>query len=134
MTAITCEHIASTARAQWRSASCQRRVRHGPAYTARGGTGGSHEGLNMRADVRERVVSGAADQQALRRLSGREREILGLISAGLSNTAIAARLSVMERTIESHIARIFAKLDLHPGPGENRRVLAVLIYLRDGAL
>jgi DNA-binding NarL/FixJ family response regulator len=88
----------------------------------------------MHANVRERAVSSETDQRALLRLSSREREILGLISAGLSNTAIAARLSVMERTIESHIARIFAKLDLHPGPGENRRVLAVLIYLRDGAL
>jgi DNA-binding CsgD family transcriptional regulator len=40
----------------------------------------------------------------------------------------------MERTIESHIARIFAKLDLPPRPGENRRVVAVLIYLRQGAM
>jgi DNA-binding NarL/FixJ family response regulator len=86
----------------------------------------------MRAQVRERIGSDGVGQQALRRLSSREREILGLVSAGLSNTAIAARLSVMERTIESHIARIFTKLDLHPGRGENRRVLAVLIYLRDG--
>jgi DNA-binding NarL/FixJ family response regulator len=66
----------------------------------------------------------------LDRLSERELEILGLISDGLSNTAIAARLSVMERTIESHIARMFAKLDLMPGAEGNRRVLAVLMYLR----
>jgi DNA-binding NarL/FixJ family response regulator len=78
--------------------------------------------------------AGAASEQALQRLSSREREILGLISAGLSNTEIASRLSVMERTIESHIARIFAKLDLLPRASVNRRVLAVLIYLREGAL
>ena len=70
------------------------------------------------------------DASALERLSERELEILGLISDGLSNTAIAARLSVMERTIESHIARMFSKLDLMPGAEGNRRVLAVLIYLR----
>ena len=70
------------------------------------------------------------EEQALARLSERELEILGLIADGLSNTAIAARLSVMERTIESHIARIFAKLDLVPAPDGNRRVLAVLMYLR----
>jgi len=70
------------------------------------------------------------DSIALNRLSERELEILGLISDGLSNLAIAARLSVMERTIESHIARIFAKLDLFPGAEGNRRVLAVLMYLR----
>jgi DNA-binding NarL/FixJ family response regulator len=88
----------------------------------------------MQTSVQERTTGAGSERQALRRLSGREREILGLISAGLSNTAIAERLTVMERTIESHIARIFAKLDLQPEPGENRRVLAVLIYLRDGAL
>jgi DNA-binding NarL/FixJ family response regulator len=87
----------------------------------------------MHASVGAQTVS-ASNQEALRRLSSREREILGLVSAGLSNTAIATRLSVMERTIESHIARIFAKLDLPPRPGENRRVLAVLIYLRAGAM
>jgi DNA-binding NarL/FixJ family response regulator len=69
------------------------------------------------------------DSTALDRLSERELEILGLMSDGLSNLAIAARLSVMERTIESHIARIFAKLDLVPGAEGNRRVLAVLMYL-----
>jgi DNA-binding NarL/FixJ family response regulator len=88
----------------------------------------------MHAGVGERTASVRTDQQVLRRLSSRELEILGLISAGLSNTAIATRLSVMERTIESHIARIFAKLDLPPRPGENRRVVAVLIYLRQGAM
>ena len=70
------------------------------------------------------------DECVLDRLSYRELEILRLMSDGLSNTAIAARLSVMERTIESHIARMFCKLGLPPGGEGNRRVLAVLIYLR----
>jgi DNA-binding NarL/FixJ family response regulator len=66
----------------------------------------------------------------LDRLSDRELEILRLMSDGLSNTAIAERLSVMERTVESHTARMFCKLGLQPGGEGNRRVLAVLIYLR----
>ena len=88
----------------------------------------------MSAGVRDQATSGWSGKQGLERLTPRELEILELISAGMSNTAIAARLSVMERTIESHIARIFAKLGLSPGPGENRRVLAVLAYLRDTEL
>jgi DNA-binding NarL/FixJ family response regulator len=70
------------------------------------------------------------EECALDRLSDRELEILRLMSDGLSNTAIAEQLSVMERTIESHIARMFCKLGLPPGGQSNRRVLAVLIYLR----
>jgi len=74
-----------------------------------------------------------ADVQALDRLSDREREVLGLVSAGLSNAAIADRLSVLERTVESHMAHIFSKLDLSAGPDENRRVRSVLVYLRGGS-
>jgi DNA-binding NarL/FixJ family response regulator len=87
----------------------------------------------MSASVRGPAGEFRADVQALRRLSDREREVLGLVSDGLSNTAIAHRLSVMERTVESHIARIFSKLDLPAGPDENRRVRSVLIYLHGGA-
>jgi DNA-binding NarL/FixJ family response regulator len=88
----------------------------------------------MSAGVRDQATSGRSGTQGLERLTPRELEILELISAGMSNTAIATRLSVMERTIEIHIARIFAKLGLSPGPDENRRVLAVLAYLRDTEL
>ena len=88
----------------------------------------------MRAGVRDQAAEPRPGAQGLERLTPRELEILELISAGMSNTAIGARLSVMERTIESHIARIFAKLGLSPGPDENRRVLAVLAYLRDTEL
>ena len=64
----------------------------------------------MSAGVRDRAAGPRPGAQGLERLTPRELEILELISAGMSNTAIAGRLSVMERTIESHIARIFAKL------------------------
>ena len=63
-------------------------------------------------------------------LSGREREVLSLVAEGLSNSAIAARLYVTERTVEAHVTQIFAKLRLPQSAQAHRRVLAVLTYLR----
>ena len=69
-----------------------------------------------------------ADQLA--RLSGREREVLELVAQGLSNKAVGERLVIDVKTVETHIARIMTKLDLHRTPDEHRRVLAVLAWLR----
>ena len=66
----------------------------------------------------------------LTRLTEREREVLALLTEGLSNQALAGRLHVTERTVEAHITSIFAKLGLVDEPGVHRRVLAVLTYLR----
>lgn len=63
-------------------------------------------------------------------LSDRECEVLGLVAEGLTNRAIAGRLSVTERTVEAHASAIFAKLGLGEDPGRHRRVLAVLTFLR----
>ena len=63
-------------------------------------------------------------------LTEREREVLALLTEGLSNQALAGRLHVTERTVEAHITSIFAKLGLVDEPGVHRRVLAVLTYLR----
>ncbi len=63
-------------------------------------------------------------------LSDREREVLGLVAEGLSNRAVAVRLTVTERTVEAHITSIFSKLGLLDDPDAHRRVLAVLSYLR----
>jgi len=69
-----------------------------------------------------------ADQ--LDRLSARERDVLEVMAQGLSNKAIADRLVIDVKTVETHIARIMTKLDLHQTPDEHRRVLAVLAWLR----
>ena len=70
-------------------------------------------------------------------LTRNERVILDLLAAGLSNSAIAECQFVGERTVESHIRRIFAKLELPSTPAVNRRVLAARLALslgRDDAM
>ena len=63
-------------------------------------------------------------------LSAREREVLAHIAAGQSNAAIARALVVSEAAVGKHVGNIFAKLRLPQADGTNRRVLAVLAYLR----
>jgi DNA-binding NarL/FixJ family response regulator len=69
-------------------------------------------------------------EDPLESLTAREREVLGLISEGRSNNAIAEALVVTERAVEKHVTSIFSKLDLPPTMEDHRRVLAVLAYLR----
>jgi DNA-binding NarL/FixJ family response regulator len=71
-------------------------------------------------------------QDHLSALSAREREVLSLIAEGHSNTAIARRLVVSDAAVGKHVGNIFAKLRLPQADDTNRRVLAVLAYLRNG--
>lgn len=63
-------------------------------------------------------------------LSAREREVLALIAEGRSNAAIARQLVVSEAAVGKHVHSILAKLHLPQTEDTNRRVLAVLTYLR----
>lgn len=65
----------------------------------------------------------------LNELSPRELEVLELMAAGFSNTAIASRLVLSTRTVETHVNNVFLKLRLHPADEENRRVRAVVTFL-----
>ena len=66
----------------------------------------------------------------LSQLSAREREVLALIAEGHSNAAIASQLVITEAAVGKHVGNLFAKLRLPLTNDTNRRVLAVLTYLR----
>lgn len=66
----------------------------------------------------------------LSRLTPREQEVLALMAEGRSNASVAAALHVSEGTVSKHFGSILTKLDLCLTDATNRRVLAVLAYLR----
>ncbi len=86
-------------------------------------------GTVMDPEVVSQLVTGRERDEAMRRLTPREREVLALMAEGRSNAAIAAALVVSEKAVSKHIANIFLKLDLPPSDDDNRRVMAVLAFL-----
>jgi DNA-binding NarL/FixJ family response regulator len=66
----------------------------------------------------------------LRTLTPREREVLELMAEGYSNPAICERLFISPKTLERHIGNVFAKLGLDVSGELNRRVAAVIAWLR----
>jgi len=66
-------------------------------------------------------------------LTPREHEVLALMAEGRTNAAIAKRLWLTERTVETHVRSILGKLGLPTSGDDHRRVLAVLTYLRASA-
>lgn len=81
--------------------------------------------------IAEELVERASAAAPLEQLTDREREVLACIAEGLSNRAIAERLVVTLKTVETHVGQIFLKLDLREEVHEHRRVTAVLTYLRE---
>jgi DNA-binding NarL/FixJ family response regulator len=79
-------------------------------------------------EVVRQLLSRRRSDAPMARLTSREREVLGLMAEGLTNGTIAERLFVSEAAVRKHVGSIFAKLDLDPG--SDRRVSAVLAYLR----
>jgi DNA-binding NarL/FixJ family response regulator len=89
----------------------------------------SRGGSALDPQVVARLVSPYDEQSPLSQLSAREREVLELVAQGLTNTGIARRLYLSERTVEAHVRHVLMKLDLPEGEDGHRRVLAVLTCL-----
>ena len=82
--------------------------------------------------VAEGLVTRASALARIDELTEREREVLALDRRGALEPAIAERLVVTQKTVETHIRQVFLKLGLRESEGEDRRVAAVLAYLRAG--
>jgi DNA-binding NarL/FixJ family response regulator len=87
-------------------------------------------GSALDPQVVARLLTSRGGADLLAALSHREREVLELMAEGLTNTAIARRLVVSERTVEGHVRGVLLKLDLPEDADSHRRVLAVLTHLR----
>ncbi|MEJ8823258.1 response regulator [Variovorax humicola] len=67
--------------------------------------------VRQHVNSRERTQADQSARDRFAQLSEREREVLGMIVAGLTNKEIARALALSPRTVETHRANLFAKLD-----------------------
>jgi DNA-binding NarL/FixJ family response regulator len=88
-------------------------------------------GTALDPEVVTQLMGASRRTEKLAGLSSREREVLGLMAEGRTNSAIAASLVISEGAVEKHVANIFSKLDLPATSTDHRRVLAVLRYLEE---
>jgi DNA-binding NarL/FixJ family response regulator len=86
-------------------------------------------GTVMDSEVVTKLLGRRSRDEPVSRLSAREREVLALMAEGRSNVAIAQRLFISEKAVSKHTTSIFTKLGLAASEDDNRRVLAVLLYL-----
>jgi DNA-binding NarL/FixJ family response regulator len=81
-------------------------------------------------ELGDQLLSRRRVANPLDELTAREREVLALVAEGLTDRGIAERLWLTPKTVETHVRHILRKLDLPSGAANNRRVQAVLAYLR----
>ncbi len=86
-------------------------------------------GSALDPEVVSRLIGARRAADPLASLSAREREVLALMAEGRTNVGIARRLYLTDRTVETHVSSILAKLGLPGTEEDHRRVLAVLLYL-----
>jgi DNA-binding NarL/FixJ family response regulator len=79
------------------------------------------------------LVGRRRERDRLAELTAREREVLALMAEGFTDRGISERLFITPKTTETHIRHIFEKLAIPATPADNRRVHAVLSYLRGAA-
>jgi DNA-binding NarL/FixJ family response regulator len=89
-------------------------------------------GIVVDRELVDQLLSRRHNAGRLAELTGREREVLALMAEGLTDRGIAERLWLTRKTVETHVRHILRKLDLREDASSNRRVLAVLTYLRAG--
>jgi DNA-binding NarL/FixJ family response regulator len=77
------------------------------------------------------LLSRRRSHDPLELLTPREREVLDLMAQGNSNQGIADKLVITLRAVEKYVSSIFTKLRLPSTGTESRRVLAVLLFLRN---
>ena len=77
------------------------------------------------------LLSRRRNDDLLEQLTPREREVLDLMAQGNSNQGIADKLVITLRAVEKYVSSIFSKLRLPSTGTESRRVLAVLLFLRN---
>jgi DNA-binding NarL/FixJ family response regulator len=87
-------------------------------------------GLVIDPSVVAQLVGRKRTRSPLDDLTEREREVLAVMAEGRSNQAICQRLYLSPKTVEAYVRSVFTKLGLHQVSDDNRRVLAVLAYLR----
>jgi DNA-binding NarL/FixJ family response regulator len=87
-------------------------------------------GSVLNPDVVAALLAASPDRNPLYQLTERERQVLGLMAEGRTNTAIAERLHLGRKMVESYVNGIFTTLRLEPTADDNRRVLAVLTWLQ----
>ena len=90
-------------------------------------------GSALDPEVVKQLLLPPQDDDALAELTPREREVLGLMAEGKTNAGIARQLWLTEKTVETHVRSILGKLGLPLDGDTNRRVLAVVTYLRGAA-
>jgi DNA-binding NarL/FixJ family response regulator len=87
-------------------------------------------GSALDPQVVARLLASTCDDGRLASLTPREREVLELLAGGRSNRAIGEALDLSRRGVQKHVTAVFGKLGLAEDEDDNRRVLAVVEYLR----
>ena len=89
-------------------------------------------GAILATEIQDELIrlASAAPYFRLNDLTPRELEVLGLMAEGYTNISIARKLSISERTVESHVNNIFSKMELSSEATRNPRVMAVLLFLQ----
>jgi DNA-binding NarL/FixJ family response regulator len=87
-------------------------------------------GLVVDPAVVAELVGRRRVRNPLDELTAREREVLEVMAEGRSNQGICDRLHLSPKTVEAYVRAVFTKLGLQQGGDDNRRVLAVLAFLR----